>query len=170
MCFASSHVGNALPVLSTVFAFSMSTLVCAQNSLPTWDTSAFAYLPSKQASASLCNFSSRCARRRLRTIVFEKGSKAEGRCVSLKRERVRVWQATRQVCGVWLLVHVKCVGVSRMHGVDGRCGWMCDLLFFGGAVWVQAYQVVFPSWFVWSICTDACAFCRVMVEWASVQT
>ena len=68
-------------------------------------TSAFAYLPSKQASASLCIFSSRCARQRLRPIVFEKSSKAEGRCVSVKRERVRVWQAIRQgvVCGWWCM-------------------------------------------------------------------
>ena len=123
MCFASSHVGHALPVFSTVyrvFVFSMSTFLDVD--VVVGATSAFAYLPSKQASASLCIFSSRCARQRLRPIVFEKGSKAEWRCVSLKRERVRVWQATRQVCGVWLLVHVKCVGVSRMHGVDGRCG------------------------------------------------
>ena len=100
-------------------------------------TSAFAYFPSKQASASLRIFSSRCARQRLRPIVFEKGSKAEGRCVSVKRERVRVRQAIRQgvVCGCWCMWNVL---VSRMHSVDGRRGWICDCFFIFLAMWVQA--------------------------------
>ena len=57
MCFASSQVGNALPVFSTVyrvFVFSMSTFLDVD---VVGATSAFAYLPLKQASASLCNFS-----------------------------------------------------------------------------------------------------------------
>ena len=119
MCFASSHVGNALPVLSTVFAFSMSTLVCAQNSLPTWDTSACAYLPSKQASASLCNFSSRCARRRLRTIVFEKGSKARG--------EVREFEERTSACLASYQTSVWCVAVGACEMcwcvAYARCGW-----------------------------------------------
>ena len=120
MCFASSHVGNALPVLSTVyrvFVFSMSTFLDVD--VVVGATSAFAYLPSKQASASLCIFSSRCARRRLRTIVFEKGSKARG--------EVREFEERTSACLASYQTSVWCVAVGACEMcwcvAYARCGW-----------------------------------------------
>ena len=119
MCFASSHVGHALPVSSTVyrvFVFSMSTFLDVD--VVVGATSAFAYLPSKQAKCFPLHFlkSVRTAEAEGDRFRERQQSRVE---VREFEERTSACLASYQTSGsVWLLVHVKCVGVAC-----ARCGW-----------------------------------------------